>query len=235
MNLQDKPLAVARIAQWIRRLLGENAYANFRRRTLSLKSNRSVFSKIYRDALWGSGETLSGAGSTLENSQVVRRALPELLRRLNAQSLIDAGCGDFNWMSTLALPDVAYIGIDVVPEIIRGNQQRYASAERAFLLADITRDPLPRADVVLCRHCLIHLPNRQVQAAIANFEKSGIQFLLATTFPALERNDDIWPGSFRPINLRSSPFNLPEPIAEIRDAANDDDPGAAILGLWRLS
>lgn len=184
--------------------------------------------------MWGSSETLSGYGSTVENSQVVQRALPELIRQLGAQTLLDAGCGDFNWMRLVDLAEIEYIGVDTVPELIREDQQKYGSERRRFILADITKDRLPSADVVMCRHCLIHLTNKQVLAAIENFCRSGIKYLLATTFPKVTENKDIWPGSFRPINMEIRPFNLPKPLFEIPDSATGDDDAPATLALWKL-
>jgi SAM-dependent methyltransferase len=157
------------------------------------------------------------------------------MRQLAARSLLDAGCGDFQWMRWLVLPGVKYIGIDVVPDVIRNNQQMYASDNRSFLVADITSDRLPTVDVVLCRHCLIHLSNRQVLAALQNFRRSRIKYLLATTFRKIEENTDTWPGSFRPINLEAPPFNLPEPLFEIGDSAGDEDASLSVLAVWRLS
>lgn len=123
-----------------------------------------MFSGIYRDRLWGDDtETLSGSGSTIENSQIVQQALPGLMRKLGAHSLLEAGCDDFNWMRLVTLPGVEYIGADTVAEVIRNNQQKYSEG-RSFIVADITKDRVPRADVVLCRHCFIHLPNEQADA-----------------------------------------------------------------------
>ena len=50
-------------------------------------------------------------------------------------------------------------GVDVVPELIDDLRGRPArdGISRTYLLADITRDPLPRAAAILCRDFLVHL------------------------------------------------------------------------------
>jgi SAM-dependent methyltransferase len=199
---------------------------------LGYRSNRRAFTAIYRQQLWSSGESVSGDGSTLLASASLREVLPSLLAGLEARSLLDAGCGDFNWMKTVKLYGVRYIGIDVVADLIAENVRRYASGDRSFIAADITKDRLPHADVVLCRHCFIHLPNDRVIKALNNMKVSGASYLLATTFPAINENADIWPGSFRPINLRAAPFHLPEPMRNVRDSATA---GLAVLGLWSFN
>lgn len=203
-----------------------------RRHYLDHRSNRRAFTAIYRRKLWSIGESVSGDGSTLFASASLREVLPSLLSSLGAHSLLDAGCGDFNWMKTVNLAGVRYIGVDVVPELIAENVNSYAADDRIFMAADITKDQLPPADVVLCRHCFIHLPNDQVSKALNNMKASGARYLLATTFPAIDENVDIWPGSFRPINLQAAPFRLAEPMRTIHDSAAAD---SAVLGLWRFS
>jgi hypothetical protein len=123
--------------------------------------------------------------------------------------------------------------VDVVEPLIRRNTELYASRDRSFLLADITKDRLPTADVGFCRHCLIHLPNRRVLAVLANLKASGARYLLATTNPGLLVNVDTWPGSFRPINLQIAPFNLPPPLRTLQDSTSDDQ--VSVIGLWRLA
>jgi hypothetical protein len=43
----------------------------------------------------------------------------------SAKTLLDAGCGDFNWMRHVNLKLDQYIGIDVVPELICENQRQF--------------------------------------------------------------------------------------------------------------
>lgn len=216
-----------------RRILGTELYFSLHRRLLQLRSNRRAFTRIYERQLWGGGETASGEGSTLESSASLRDTLPGLLKELGARSVLDAGCGDFNWMKTIDLNEISYIGVDVVEPMIRRNIDLYSSKSRIFLIADITKDRLREVDVVLCRHCLIHLSNRQVCVALRNLKNIGAKYLLTTTFPNITNNLDIWPGSFRPINLEIQPFNLPRPLRVFRDSAVTDR--NAVLALWHLA
>jgi SAM-dependent methyltransferase len=221
------------VSKAARLTLGNELYFRLRRRLLQFRSNRSAFTAIYERHLWGADETVSGDGSTLESAASLRDTLPRLLAELGAESLLDAGCGDFNWMKTVDLSGVRYIGIDVVEPLIKRNVELYSSESRTFLTADITKDRLQSADVVFCRHCLIHLSNRQVCAALRNLKNSGAKYLLTTTFPVVQSNADIWPGSFRPINLEIQPFNLPKPLRIFGDSRPTDR--SSVLALWRLA
>jgi hypothetical protein len=221
------------VARAARLILGKKLYFSVHRRLLQLRSNRRVFTAIYKHHLWGEVETVSGDGSTLEFSASFRETLPQLLAELGAASLLDAGCGDFNWMKTVNLNGIQYVGVDVVEPLIIRNIELYTSESRIFLIGDITKDRLVKADVALCRHCLIHLSNRQVCLALRNLKTIGAKYLLATTFPVVKDNADIWPGSFRPINLEIPPFNLPKPLRIFHDSRGTDR--NSVLALWRFA
>jgi hypothetical protein len=145
------------VSRAARLILGEELYFSVHRRILQLRSNRRVFTAIYEHHLWGAVETISGAGSTLEFSAAFRDTLPRLLAELGATSLLDAGCGDFNWMKPVNLNRVTYVGLDVVEPLIKRNSELYGSESRRFLIADITKDRLQAVDLALSRHCFIHL------------------------------------------------------------------------------
>jgi hypothetical protein len=68
---------------------------------------------------------------------------------------------------------------------------------------------------------------------LRNLKNIGATYLLATTFPLLTNNADIWPGSFRPINLEIQPFNLPKPLRIFHDSKEADQ--SSVLALWRLA
>jgi SAM-dependent methyltransferase len=195
------------------------------------RSMEAIFTEIYRKNAWGHPESVSGRGSILARTVVIRRELPGLLAGVGARSLLDAPCGDFNWMRYVELGGVEYVGGDVVPELIERNRAAYEGEGRRFVTLDIVRDELPRADVVLCRDCFIHLSFRDARAAIANFKRSGSGFLLATTQPNVAKNQDIESGSWRAVNLQLPPFSLPEPL---RLVVEDAEVGKC-LGMWRLA
>lgn len=74
------------------------------------------------------------------------------------------------------------------------------------MVADITVNPLPTADLILCRDCLVHLSFAHIDAALANFRASGARWLLTTTFPMIEENVDCEDGDWRALNLTLPPF-----------------------------
>jgi SAM-dependent methyltransferase len=177
------------------------------------------FSDLYKTGGWNNSqqETASGPGSTLDYTETLRKVLPNLLEEYDIKSIVDAGCGDFNWMAHIDLPD--YTGIDIVPELIEANQ-KYATDNIRFVQGDITQD-LPEADLTIVRFVFIHISNAAIKAVLDNVKS---KYLLAGTYP-LVQNQDVpqdwgkWvaQGRFREVNLEVQPFNLGEPIYRIMD------------------
>jgi hypothetical protein len=191
-----------------------------------------VFYNIYyKSGLWKMKETGSGVGSTLDHTKNIREQIPVVLKSVNAQWLLDAPCGDFNWMNHVALENIRYTGADIIGRMIEENKKKYPGKE--FLVADITKDMLPPADVVLCRDCFIHLPNELIILAINNFKRSGIKYMLTNTYQFIQSNTDIKPGEFRMINLQLPPFSLPSPEIVIEEGFTDGFPDKK-LALWKL-
>jgi len=202
-----------------------------------LRGRRRKFADIFRERFWGDGESVSGPGSSLAETAVVRNDLSSIVREFRVRTLLDAPCGDFHWMSRTDLDLERYVGVDIVAELVRGNRERHAGPGREFLEADIVVEPLPAADLVLCRDCLVHLSHRDAQRALRNFCRSGSRLLLTTTFPGFALNRDIPTGGWRPINLEKAPFHLGPPLL-LRDEGcreADGTPVGKFLGLWELA
>lgn len=196
-----------------------------------------VFTRIHAGNLWGEAESVSGSGSTLAETAAVRAELPRLLRETGARTLIDAPCGDGSWIVRADLGLESYLGIDIVPALIEQNRQRLAGPGRDFQVSDLTRDPLPAADLILCRDCWIHFSFHYIGEALRNFRRSGSTYLLTTTYQGLPQNQDILTGQWRPLDLELAPFRFPPPLARIVEKVYEAD-GLRLqrgLGLWRLA
>jgi hypothetical protein len=231
-----------RIRALLRRHPAEIAYVvawklGLRRRAPS-QAHQALFTAIHRRNDWGDSESRSGSGSTRARGADIRDALLDLLQRFSITSVLDAPCGDFNWMRDLSGEHQStYVGVDVVEQLVSENQRLYGDSRHQFLRRDITCDALPAADLVLCRDALVHFSFADINAALANFKRSGSRYLLATSFVELHQNEDIRTGGWRPLNLERAPFDFPPPIAAI-----DDVPAGAIgigkskrLCLWKLA
>jgi hypothetical protein len=141
-------------------------------------------------------------------------------------------------MSTLGL-QLPYTGADIVATIVEANERKFGGpgSNRRFVRLDLTSDPLPQADVVLCRDCLVHLSFANIFRAFANIRRSGARYLLTTTFLDHHENADIEDGDWRILNLVRAPFNLPAPVDMMIEGCREGDGAYAdkALGLWEVA
>jgi hypothetical protein len=194
------------------------------------------FQRIHDTNLWGAAASTSGLGSEMDATAVLRAELPRLLQTLGVASLLDAPSGDAEWINNADL-GVRYLGVDIVPSLIERLQARAAAGEikGEYRLADITRDPLPRCDVILCRDCLVHLSFANIECAVANFRASGAKWLIATTFPDWQTNADCEDGDWRALNFERAPFGWGSPVELLNENCLEAGGGwrDKSLGVWR--
>jgi hypothetical protein len=175
---------------------------------------KEIFTEIYQNNLWASGESKSGSGSELKNTQIIRNELPTLFKKFNIKTVLDIPCGDFNWMSYVDRTGVEYIGGDIVEDLIENNKKNYNYID--FRVLDVTKDDLPKVDLIFARDLLGHFNYRSIDMAISNMKKSGSKYLLTTCFTKWDFNSNIEDGGWRPINLMIKPFNF-KPIYLINE------------------
>jgi hypothetical protein len=198
---------------------------------------RQRFQRIHDSNLWGAAGSASGLGSEMDATAALRATLPLLLERLGIASLLDAPCGDAGWINGTGL-NVRYVGIDIVPDLVERLWVRAAAGEISgdYHLVDITRDPLPRCDAILCRDCLVHLSFANIERAVANFRRSGATWLIATTFPGWQANLDCEDGDWRALNFERAPFEWGTPVELLNENCTEAGGGwrDKSLGVWRL-
>ena len=196
------------------------------------------FQRIHETNLWGAAASVSGLGSETDATAVLRNELPSLLRKLGASSLLDAPCGDAGWINQADL-GVEFIGVDIVPDLIAALRERASRGEIRgdYHVADITRDPLPHCEAVLCRDCLVHLSFANIVRVIANFRRSGATWLITTTFPDWQTNLDCEDGDWRALNFERAPFSWGAPTALLNENCMEAGGGwrDKSLGVWRLN
>ncbi|ODG97218.1 hypothetical protein A4S05_14840 [Nostoc sp. KVJ20] len=200
------------------------------------KSRKEVFSDIYYRNRWDGQESISGRGSTLQQTSVIIKKLPIFLDKLNIKTMLDAPCGDFYWLKEAKLNIQKYIGCDIVADLITTNQGSYGNEVREFINLDLATDPLPQVDLIFCRDCLVHLSFKDAIAVIKNFKASNSTYLLTTIYPGIPENKDIVTGDWRAIDLQLPPYNFPDMLEIIDEETTErKDYPQKSLGLWKLS
>ncbi|HVV17711.1 MAG TPA: class I SAM-dependent methyltransferase [Polyangia bacterium] len=166
-----------------------------------------IFGEIYRNDRWNGG---SGPGSLPGVNRPYVRFIQSMLRLNDVRTVVDLGCGDWQFSRGIDWGTTEYLGLDVVPHIVERNRRVYGTPSVSFAVAPPEANQLPSADLLLVKDVFQHLSNRRVQEHVAVFPK--FKYVLVTNCSKKSRhllNTDIPDGGFRPLDLRLAPFGVP--------------------------
>ena len=173
----------------------------------------TVFDSIYESGRWGRGgsyEGTSGSGSSLKNSEVYLAYLQGFLRERKIESVVDAGCGDWQVSRFVDWGDASYVGYDASHMVIAKNAKAYSKYGVEFVHGNFLNIDLPGADLLIVKDVLQHLSNRNVHQAIRQFKKYKYVIIVndiePETLSAL--NIDIRDGDYRTLDITVEPFSV---------------------------
>jgi SAM-dependent methyltransferase len=180
---------------------------------------KKIFKYIFLSGYWldyntNENQSRSGRGSNIDQSLYLKEELKLFFEKNNVKNILDIGCGDFKWMSSL-LKEVdydSYLGIDIVDKLIDNNIRNYETDKIQFLQKDIVNEEiatLKKFDFILVRHVFIHLKNSNINKVIDKIKKLDFKFFCVTSDPKILHNSDLkTEGRYRDVNLLISPFFL---------------------------
>ena len=176
---------------------------------------RDAFEKIYRDADWGTntgGVGNSGTGSTVEATELYRAYLQSFMKEHQIKSVVDAGCGDWEFSQKIDWKGIDYKGYDIVAKLIDANKKRFGRPNVQFFVGNMIEDELPAADLLVSKHVLQHLPNSDVKVFLDKQLKKYKHVLLTNGVNKVylsATNTDIKPGEYRELDITRPPFDVP--------------------------
>jgi SAM-dependent methyltransferase len=177
-------------------------------------STGAAFDRIYREAEWGSNAEQrgnSGTGSTLRATLIYRAYLQQFLADYKIQSVVDAGCGDWEFSQTIDWTGIDYKGYDIVESVVARDKERFEKPNIHFFVANIVETDLPPADLLIVKHVLQHLPDADVKEFTKQLPKykhalitNGVNAIALTA----SHKSDIPPGGYRELDITRPPFNV---------------------------
>jgi len=204
-------------------------------------SRKAEFDRIFDSNTWGSSESRSGKGSTLNYTRNARLFLGTVIKTFNAKKFLDTPCGDCNWQPLIpGINTIDYLGADIVAQAIINNGRKYRHHQNLkFINLDLVVDEIPRGyDVVLTRDALQHLPVEDGIKLIQGIEKSGAKYFVTNFHHASNGNNyKIAPGAWYPIHVTMPPFNFTPPLFYIVDGWDswvDGIDNFKMMSVWKL-
>ena len=174
---------------------------------------RTIFERIYAEGLWGkddAGKGTSGPGSTLEATKLYRAFLQDFLAANHIRSVVDAGCGTWEFSRAIDWSGIDYTGLDIVASVIEADQRRFGAPNIHFAVADIVRDDLPPADLLIVKDVLQHLSNADIHRFLAQLPRYRHVLLVNGVEPdsLTAEPSELPQGLYRPLDPTRPPHSV---------------------------
>jgi SAM-dependent methyltransferase len=172
------------------------------------QDHKAVFEMIYRKSKWGNG---SGSGSSEAVTRPYRQFLQNFLRKHAIRSVLDVGCGDWQFSQHMNWTGIDYLGVDA-SETALISARRFERPGVRFQRVDAMGDDLPPADLLIAKDVLQHWSSDDILKFLPRLDRYR-HVLITNGFPPKllpKTNAPFRTGtSYRPIDLQLEPFNLP--------------------------
>ena len=105
-----------------------------------------------------------------------------------------------------------YTGYDVVKSVVEKNQEKFGSGSIRFVHGDAVNVDLPKADLLICKEVLQHLPNEEIHKFLKQLPKFAFCLITNGVDPETKSssNPELVMGGYyyRPLDLTAPPFNV---------------------------
>lgn len=186
--------ALARLARLGRRIRGIDEHAR-------------TFDRYYRSDVWLGGG--SGSGSTPEVTASYRQFLTNFIKQRDVKSVVDLGCGDWQFSQMLDWTGIDYVGIDVSKVVLK-NTSVFARPGIKFIEMNGVTGSVPGADLLILKDVIQHWTNDDIHRFIPSLNK--FKYALITNgshIGSCTTNTPNVIGGCRQVDLTAAPFDLP--------------------------
>ena len=165
------------------------------------------FEQIYATSEWGSG---SGEGSSQAHTRGYVRFLRRFLRVEGVRSVVDLGCGDWQFSRLIDWTGIQYDGFDIVPGLVEHNDRMFSAPNVRFHHFTTHWPDLPKADLLIVKDVLQHWSNGTIQDFLPTLAHYPSSLVTNCVDPSGKptANQDCPDGWFRPLDIRLPPFGV---------------------------
>ncbi len=138
---------------------------NMNEKVFTSNNPTEIFENIYKHNYWQFG---SGRGSLVENNREYIDFLPRKLQELGVKTVVDIGCGDWQFSRYIDWTPFDYLGVDIVGSVIEENKRNFEKENIKFDVINIfdEHEKIPEADVYLLKDVMIHWRHEQIRQMI---------------------------------------------------------------------
>lgn len=167
-------------------------------------NHRETFTYIYDNKVWGEG---SGGGSNPENNTEYILFLQDFLKEKEIKSVIDFGCGDWQFSQFIDWSGASYGGIDCVRSVIESNKEKFELDGISFAHGE---DVIGlKADLLIIKDVMQHWEDESIMEFL-NPILNNFKYILITNSKGVCRwqHHEHMSIITRPITALEFPLNL---------------------------
>ena len=165
---------------------------------------KNEFTNIYDKELWGK-EKGSGAGSRPKFNKEYILFLENFLRDNDIKSVIDFGCGDWQFSRYIDWSDVDYLGLDIVDSVIENNKKQFS--QYSFVSDTDVFKYLEGREFIIIKDVIMHWPNEEILSFLDKLVTYDIKILLVNVFGQPKNRKLKRVGGFSRLDYDKFPLN----------------------------
>ena len=178
-----------------------------------------IYQQIYTSGLWGSSVIPniaggSGNGSSESYAKPYMNFLTNFMEKHNIKSIVDLGCGDWQFSRHMNWNDRTYIGIDCVAPVIAAISKQFSKENVSFQCTDFEKfpDQIPNGDLLVIKDVLQHWPNELITKFLKYvIEAKKFKYILITNCHQQPQFRHCLMGEFFPLDPNLLPLSEFEP------------------------
>ncbi|AEQ32808.1 class I SAM-dependent methyltransferase [Megavirus chiliensis] len=176
-----------------------------------IETPTEIFTNIYNVGTWGNG---SGPGSNPIYNKEYIEVLKRLFDDLEIKSIVDIGCGDWQFSRFIDFGNINYLGLDIVPHLIEYNNKFFGKKNIIFKYLDAINnaDLVENTDMIILKDVVQHWPTKII-IKVLNILKTKTKYILLTN--CCHQQDplqNIKLGEYRPLSYKMYPLKIFKPI-----------------------
>ncbi|MES2992497.1 MAG: class I SAM-dependent methyltransferase [Pseudomonadota bacterium] len=162
------------------------------------------FEQIYANNEWRHG---SGEGSFPINNVGYVDMLQRFMREHRIRTVIDLGCGDWQFSKDIDWGEASYHGYDLVASVVARNVERFATDSIRFTQYGGDLAELPAADLLIAKDVLQHWSNGSIERFLRILPRYRYALITNCVNPTGDTvNRETEDGGFRYLDIRLAPF-----------------------------
>ena len=165
---------------------------------------KKIFTEIYDLEKWGKGKG-SGAGSSFKFNKEYIEFIEHFLIDMGIESVIDYGCGDWQFSQHINWGDTKYLGLDIVDSVIEKNKEQFPNYD--FVSDTNVFKYLEGKDLIIIKDVIMHWTDDVIIEFLDKLMTYDIQILLVNASNQKSKRRIRGIGGFSPLSNNQYPLN----------------------------